>query len=167
MATALEVATALSKVMGYAHDGALDKEGNPVKFGLRREEKEWTVRDRRIIDGFKVKLQGDSLILNYHSECLVKELHDKKFAQKVEDIIDEVVKNLKKEYKKVADHSLKLKKKGDVQVFVESSSKVRTWVRAQCVYEIGNMDIDKPEKRDLDKSIRDWIKLGKNDSRGY
>jgi hypothetical protein len=165
MATALEVVRGISQVMANAHDGAHDKEGNPVKTGLKREEKEWNLRDRRVIDGFKLKLQGENLILTYHSECLMKDHHDKKFEEEIERTISEVLKFIKKEYKKVVGETLSLKQKGKMDVMVESTSRIRTWVRAQCVYEIKNLE--KTPKEKVDNSVRDWLKLGKNNVTGW
>ena len=86
MATALEVVRGISQVMANSYDGARDKDCEPIKTGLKREEKEWHLRDRRVIDGFKLKLQGNHLILNYHSECLTSEHHDKKFEENMERV---------------------------------------------------------------------------------
>ena len=167
MATALEVVRGISQVMANSYDGARDKDCEPIKTGLKREEKEWHLRDRRVIDGFKLKLQGNHLILNYHSECLTSEHHDKKFEENMEKTLEEVVKFIKKEYKKVVGETLGLKKTGKMDVMVESTSRIRTWVRAQCVYEVTSLDKAKQEKRDVDTAIKDWLKLGKNDVRGY
>ena len=89
MATALEVVRGISQVMANSYDGARDKDCEPIKTGLKREEKEWHLRDRRVIDGFKLKLQGNHLILNYHSECLTSEHHDKKFEENMEKTLEE------------------------------------------------------------------------------
>lgn len=167
MATALEVVRGISQVMANSYDGAHDKEGEPVKVGLKREEKEWHLRDRRVIDGFKLKLQGNKLILNYHSECLVKEQHDKKFEENLEKTVNEVLKFIKREYKKVVGESLSLKQKGKMEVMIESTSRIRTWIRVQCVYEVKNLDTTKEKKRDVDGAIKDWLKLGKNDVKGW
>ena len=166
MATTLEVVRGISQVMANSFDGALDKEDNPIKVGLKRE-KEYELNDRRIIDGFKVKLQGNKLILTYHSECKIKEVHNSKFEDEVETTISEVVKYLKREFKKVTGETLSLKQNGKMKMVMESSSMIRTWVVAQCQYEISNMETTKTKKRSVEKGIEDWLKLGKNDTRGY
>ena len=165
MATALEVVRGISQVMANTYDGALDKDDEPVKAGLKREEKEWNLRDRRVIDGFKLKLQGEHLILTYHSECLMKDAHDKKYDEKLERTVNEVLKFIKKEYKKVTGDSLSLKQKGKMEVMHESTSRIRSWVRVQAVYEIKGLEKTKKEK--VDNTVRDWLKLGKNDVKGY
>jgi len=167
MATTLEVVQGISQVMANTFDGALDKDGTPVKTGLKREQ-EFELNDRRIIDGFKVKLQGNNLVLVYHSECSLKEVHDPKFEQEVEQTVNDVVKYLKREYKKVTGNSLNLKQKGKMDLRTESASRVRNWVIAQCVYEIKNIEgLTKKKPRSLESSVKDWLKLGNNDKRGW
>ena len=39
---ALEVYRGISQAMGYAYDGAIDEEGNPIEIGLKRDVKNST-----------------------------------------------------------------------------------------------------------------------------
>ena len=78
MADVLEIVRGISQAIANTHDGALDEDGEPVKIGLRREE-DVDITDRRVIDGFKVALHGDQLVIKYHSEIPLEEVHGKNF----------------------------------------------------------------------------------------
>lgn len=167
MTTALEVVKGISQVIANSYDGALDQEDKPVKVGLKRE-KEYKLTDRRIVDGFKVKLQGDNLVLLYHSECLTKEVHNKRLEEDIKSTISEVVKFLKREYKKATGgDTLKLKEKGKPVIKLETTSRVRCWVRALQTFKIENLDKEKGDKPGVDKAMRDWLDQGKHNVRGW
>lgn len=161
----VEILKGLQQAAHNAYDGALDDEGKPIKTGLKREEGSY-LSGNRLMDGVNIKLQDNKMVLNYHSEILMKETHDKRFEDKINATIDEVVKWLKKEYKRVTGESIRLKMKGKPVIHVESTSRIRSWVRAQCVYEIDGLK-SKKEKRTVDKAIRDWLSQGKSKSEGF
>ena len=161
----MEILRGLQQAAHNAHDGALDDEGKPVKIGLRREKGSY-LSGNRLMDGFNVKLQDNKMILNYQSEILMKEVHDKKFEDNIGDTMDEVIKWLKKEYKKVTGEAISLKMKGKPVITVESTSRIRSWVVAQCVYEIKGLKSG-AEKHDVDKAIKDWLSQGKSTSKGF
>ena len=142
----MEIINGLRQAAANGYDGSLDDNGEPNKIGLRREEGSY-LKGNRLMDGFDVKLQGNKMILNYHSEVLMKEVHDKKFEDNIHSTMDEVVKWLKKEYKKVTGSSIGLKMKGKPTITVESTSRIRSWVVAQSVYEIKGIPKEKEEKR--------------------
>ena len=75
MATILDVVKTISQIVGeMGYDGAKTRAGEPVKIGLKREEGD-PILDKRIMDGFGVKFNGDQLIVTYHSEILLKDIH--------------------------------------------------------------------------------------------
>lgn len=168
MATVLEVATALSQIMSLAHDGALDENDEPVKIGLKREEGEPLI-DSRVIDGFKIKHQDNKLIINYQCELTSKEMHEKKFDEDVRYTVGEVVKFLKKEYKKITGDALSLTEIGDPKIEAYETSRVRRWLQAECVYEIENIKAEKVEDGEelLEKETTDWLGLGKNQTKAF
>ena len=85
MANILDVVQTIQNIVGQkGYDGALDEEGNPVKIGLRREV-DSVVNDSRLVDGFKVRFQGDSMVLSYSSECTIKNVQNPKFEEMVEE----------------------------------------------------------------------------------
>jgi len=175
MATTLEIVRGISQVMANSHDGALDDEGEPIKVGLKREEGH-PINDSRIMDGFKISLYGTQLCIHYHAEIDLKDTHDKNFESALEQMIADIVKFIKKEYKKITGSALSLKSVGDVDAIVQNTSRVRTWVQAKQYFDIGGIDSDTEavggeSKDSVDakfKSFLDqggWGKNAKNDKR--
>ena len=175
MATTLEIVRGISQVMANSHDGALDDEGEPIKIGLKREEGH-PINDSRIMDGFKISLYGTQLCIHYHAEIDLKDTHDKNFESDLEQMIADIAKFIKKEYKKITGSALSLKSVGDVDAIVQNTSRVRTWVQAKQYFDIGGIDSDTEaiggeSKDSVDakfKSFLDqggWGKKAKNDKR--
>ena len=98
MADVLEIVRGISQVMANAYDGAMDENGEPVKIGLKREE-EVDITDKRVMDGFKVQMAGDTLMIKYHAEVTMKEAKDKGFESDLEQMMADISSFLKKEYK--------------------------------------------------------------------
>jgi hypothetical protein len=163
MASVLEIAQAISQIMSKTHDGELDDNDEPVKIGLKREE-EVKITDRRVMDGFKVKLQDNKLIVNYQCEILRKEAHDSKLETNVRKTISEIVSFLKKEYKKITKNTLDLKELGTPAIQMYETSKVRNWLQAEMVYTIENMNTGKVKDGEelLTSAVKDWLELGKS-----
>ena len=113
MASVLDVVQTIQNIMAQkGYDGALDEEGKPVKVGLRREVDN-TVTDSRLVDGFKVRFQGNRMVLSYSSECNIKSVADPKFESKVEQKVADIVSFLKKEYKSASGKNLSLSQEGE------------------------------------------------------
>ena len=165
MADIMDVLNGISQIMGNVHDGAKDpKTGEPLKIGLKREE-EVPFSDKRVIDGFKVKMYGNKLRLNYSCDVLASDVHDKKFKDDILYTIADVVSFLKKEYKKVTGNALSLTEVGEPEINMMNTSRVRSWVEASCTYEVGGIetgDKDSEQKKHF-KSIDDWLAQGKKD----
>lgn len=162
----VEVIKGLQQATANAYDGALDDSGKPIEIGLNREKSD-SPTVSRLMDGFNVRVQAGKMVLDYHSEVLVKEVHDSKFESEIESTMEDVTKWLKKEYKKITGESITLKKKGKPTIRVENTSRIRTFVTAQLVYDIGGISSSKEEKRDVEKAIKDWLQLGKSKSEGF
>ena len=97
MATILDVVQGLSQAASNAYDGY---ENMDEEIGLRREEGH-PILDSRVIDGFNVRFSGNKMVLSYQSEVLMKELHPRnQFENEIERKLSDIVKFLKKEYKK-------------------------------------------------------------------
>ncbi len=165
MATTYEIIKGIQQAASNAYDGALDDKGEPVKVGLKREEGH-PILDSRVMDGFSVKFHGDKLMVLYQSETSIKEVHGGKLEGEVESMVNDIVKFLRKEYKKITGDSLTLTKEGETDILVQKVSNVRVDVRANCSYKIGGLkDVESvglgtPEDR-LDKSIKSFLELGK------
>jgi len=141
MATTMEIVRGISQVMANTHDGALDDKGEPIKVGLKREEGH-PIHDSRVMDGFKVSFHGPQLCIHYHSELKLKDVYANGFESDLEQMIADIAKFIKKEYKKITGSALSLKSAGDVDAIVQQTSRVRTWVQAKQYFDIGGIDSD-------------------------
>jgi|TARA_R110000822_G_scaffold271750_1_gene394364 hypothetical protein len=175
MATTMEIVRGISQVMANSYDGALDDKGEPIKVGLKREEGN-PITDSRIMDGFRVSMHGPQLCIHYHSEVLLKDVGSSDFESNLEQMISDIAKFIKKEYKKVTGSALSLKPAGDLDAIVQNTSRVRTWVQAKQFFDIGGVDSDTEaikgeSKNSVDAKFNDFLELGgwgkkeKNDKR--
>lgn len=160
-----KILTGISQAMSRSYDGALGKDGKPIKIGLKREVDDPIIQGR-LMDGFGVKLFQNILTINYSTEITVQELHDNKFETEIDQRIEDIVKFLKKEYRTVMKSSLKLKKKGNTDIFVQNINRHRNQVNASAKYEVSDLpsyaEQSKDEHReDLDKTIKKFMALGK------
>ncbi len=166
MASVLDVIQTIQNIVSTkGYDGALDEEGKPVEIGLRREVDN-IVTDSRLVDGFKVRFQGNKMILSYSSECNIKSVADPKFESKVEQRIADIVSFLKKEYKATAGKSLRLTKEGETDILVQKMSNIRTWYQSSCIYKLGGVpalgeEETLPPQQRLEESIKNWIKASR------
>ena len=162
MATTLEIINGISQVLANSHDGALDSEGEPVKTGLKREEGNPLV-DSRVMDGFSVRFNGDRLIVSYQCDCKLKDIHNKDFESDIESMVNDVVKFLNKEFKKLTGNTLSLSEEGEIEVLAQNISRIRTTVTANKVYKLsGDSDTNAEESKDrLDDTFKKFLDLGK------
>ena len=90
MATTLEVIKGISQALAYAYDGGHDArftdDGEAHTVGLKREEGDPLV-DKRVMDGFKVKLSGDRLCIHYHAEVQLKDIHSRDFESDLDSFL--------------------------------------------------------------------------------
>ena len=139
MATVYEIVQGLSQAAANAYDGAITEDGEPIKAGLKREEGDPLI-DKRVMDGFNVKFHGNMMRLSYMSEVTLKEVYANGFESDVEAQMNEIVKFLKKEARKITGSTVKLTKESEIDIRVENSSRVRSWVTAVIEYKIGGME---------------------------
>ena len=141
--TTLEIIQGLSQAAANAYDGCHDKrfsyDGEELSMGLKREEG-CPINDSRVMDGFKVRFYGDSMILSYQSDILLKEVYNGRFEQDIESMLNQIKGFLQKEYRKVTGKSVTLTSKGDPNILVQSVSRVRSWVEAQQHFKIGGIE---------------------------
>ena len=160
--TTLEIIRALSQAAnvydGYhsrGYEGEAEKlEGwaEYGKVGLKRE-KGHPLLDKRVMDGFGVKFHGNKLCINYHGEVNMKDIHrngPKKYEQEIEQMFGDIVKFLKKEYKKITGKKITLTSQGDADSVIQRMNSIRNWVQSVKWYEIGGIkdvrDTDAGEK---------------------
>jgi len=163
MAKLLDVIQGLAQAAANSYDGALDEDGNPIELGLKREDKNMYKRNRA--DGFKVRFAGHQMVVTYHAEALLKEVHPmNQYVNKVEGIYGDIIKHLKKEYKKVTGSSVSLTPVAEAKVYFQSTSRVRSWVQATKAYKIvaeaGNTEeIQKSSDDKLEDGIKKFLEL--------
>ena len=163
---ALEIFRGISQAMGYAYDGAIDEDGKPIEIGLRRDDKNPSLDSRGgHMDGFGVKMAGNKLIVNYHSEAPMPEVHKKgpsAFEAEVEQRFANIVKFLKKQYKNATGKTLSLNPDGDADILLQYMNRKRSWIQATKVYTIGGLGsgVVEPEKKPFDV-VRDFLKTHK------
>jgi len=159
----LDVVRGIMQAAADSYDGALDDKGEPIKVGLKREEGH-PVLDTRVMDGFKCQIDGANLIIKYQSDLLLKDVYSGNLENELEQTMSDIVKHLKKQYKKITGKALKLKSASDVDALVQSTSRVRVFVLATKIYEIGNLkDVVnrlQPSENNLDKNFKKFLEKG-------
>lgn len=159
MATVYEIIQGLSQAAANAYDGATDDKGEPLKAGLQREEGD-PILDKRVMDGFGVKFYGNMMCLSYMSEVQLKEVYASGFESDVEQRMADIVSFLKKEYRKITGESVTLTKEGEIDVHVQNSSRVRSWVNAKLHYKVGGLNEDNAVRAEQDtKPEANWEKF--------
>jgi|TARA_Y100000310_G_C20660870_1_gene804699 hypothetical protein len=157
MATVYEIVQGLSQAAANAYDGALDESGEPLLAGLQREEGN-PLLDKRVMDGFNVVFYGNMMCIGYHSEIQLKEVYTKGFESDVEQRVADVASFLRKEYRKITGNTVSLTKKGEIDIRVENSSRVRSWVTAKMHYKVGGLSEDMQNYPESGPSVeRSWV----------
>ena len=153
----------LNQAAANAYDGALTEDGEQVKVGLQREEGD-PILDSRVIDGFNVKIYGNMMCLTYQSEVQLKEVYANGFEGDIDQRLTDIVSWLKKEYRKITGNAITLTEEGEVDVLVQSTSRIRSWVEAKKHYKIGGLDaelhIAAASKDRVEDSWRAFLDLG-------
>ena len=168
MATVYEIVQGLSQAAANAYDGALDDKGEPLKAGLKREEGD-PLLDKRVMDGFNVRFYGNMMCLTYMSEVQLKEVYANGFESEVESQVASVAAFLRKEYKKITGNTVALTKEGEIDVNVENSSRVRSWVVAKMNYKVGGLEEDMKNEtgsKAPDEHWKDFVSQGGWDGKG-
>ncbi len=161
----LKVIENISQVLAYSFDGALDKDGNPIKIGLSRETNPLLTRET--IDGFRVRISADVLILSYHSEIRLKDVHDSKFENKIESIMDGIIEWISKEYGKLSGEELKVVELDkEAKILVQTASRVSSWIQATKKYTLKDLQgLDKVKS--LEENIKEFSAEGKKNKLNY
>ena len=160
MASILDVVQGLAQAAANAYDGYknIDEE-----IGLKREQGD-PIIDSRVMDGFAVRFSADKLIVTYHGEVTMKEVHPRnQFETDIERRFSDIVKFLKKEYKKIKKSAVTLSEVADADIIVQSTSRVRNWVQATKQYKIGSDESPEPlgktSKDNVDNKFKSFLEL--------
>jgi len=172
MATVYEIIQGIHQAAANAYDGAQDKryssDGEERKAGLKREEGDCII-DSRVMDGFSVRVDSyNRLHLSYQSEITMKAFHNNGFEDEVRNALNDIVKYLKKEYKKITGNSLSLTSDGEPKIHAQSISRKRNWIQANQTFTIGGIkaEPEMPSGEDTEDRIRPaikkWLSLGRD-----
>lgn len=138
----LEIVRGLAQAAANGYDGALDDKGERINIGLKRDEGH-PINDSRVMDGFKVKIDGSLCLINYQSDINIKDVYKGDYESELEQVMSDIAGFLKKEYKKITGNSLTLTPQGEVDAMVQKTSNVRYFVNATKKYQIGGIkDVD-------------------------
>lgn len=177
MSSTYEIVQGLAQAAANAYDGAHDEryalDGQARKVGLNREQGH-PIIDKRVNDGFSVKFYGNSMIINYQSDTRLEDVKDPKYDQEIARMLNEIKKFLQREYKALTGNSVRLSAKGQPQILVQSTSRVRTFVQAYQHYTISGMKSDpilqpsEATERDVTRKFLEQFsdKRPSNDTRG-
>ena len=160
----LEIVRGISQAAAdIGYDGAITEDGKPLEIGMKREQGH-PIYGSRVMDGFNIGISGKTLILTYHTDLKVKEIYSQDLEVEIEGMMKKIIGELKKRYKANEGKALSLKKQGEVDVRVESTSRIRYWATAKCMYEIGNMgetlDILDEGPPELEKNFKKFLEQG-------
>ncbi len=104
------------------------------------------------------------MIINYQSDVRMKELKDNRFENDIAATLNDIKKFLVKEYKAVTGNSISLTKKGEPQILVQQTSRVRTFVQAYQHYKVSGLSMEnvgqpsEPSVRDITKKFLETAK---------
>tara|TARA_Y100000593_G_scaffold89905_1_gene175117 strand:- start:719 stop:1252 length:534 start_codon:yes stop_codon:yes gene_type:complete len=164
MATTYEIIQGLAQAAANAYDGALGEDYEPAKPGILRREEGNALIDRRVMDGFNVRFYGDMMCLSYQAEIQLKEVYAGGFEEETDQRLTDIAGWLKKEYKKITGNSVTLTAEGEVDIRVENSSRVRSWVTAAKHYRVGglqeDMGIQLPSENTVEAGWKDFLDQG-------
>ena len=161
----------ISQALSKNYDGAYEKDGwtdfydgaerDLVKIGLNKEKVNNIQIDTRggFMDGFGCQFHGNHLIIKYHGEVNMKDLHRngaKSYENEIEQTFSDIVNFIKKEYKKNTGKTLKLTSAGDADSLIQRMSNIRNWVQSSKRYKIGA--VDALEVEDNEERSSDWRK---------
>lgn len=124
------------------------------------------------MDGFKAKVGGRTLTINYHTEVPLEQIHKMgagKYEVEVEDMIEKCLSFLKKKFKSITGKTLSVKeqkkelkngkKVKNFEVLIQPVSRFRTSVTAHKCYDITGI----PEEEEITSSvIADYEKFHKS-----
>jgi hypothetical protein len=167
--TVNDIVMGLNQAAANAYDGSHDKrfvvDGEDKPIGLKREDG-CAINDSRVVDGFKVRFSGPKFIVTYQSELPLKDVHNTKLDQEIEQTYADIIKYIKKEFKKITGNAVTLKADGPCDILMQNMSRIRTWVQCQKTYTIGNMKdvtpILEPSEDRLEKDFKAFLNLKSN-----
>lgn len=161
MADIMEVIKGIHQAAANGFDGG--KQGT----GLSREEPT-PITDKRVIDGFGVRVQGDTLVVNYHQEIPLAKSQPNRLQSDCDQTLEDIISFLKKEYKVVTGDTLSLTEiDKESSIHSEFINRHRLATKAVKRWKIGGLnDLTKQREEDnttpsLEDAVEDFLKQGK------
>jgi len=84
-------------------------------------------------------MSGPKLIVNYQSELPLKDIHNSKMSDEIEQTYADIIKFLKKEYKSITGDTLTISADGPAHILLQNMSRIRTWCQCTKVYTVGGL----------------------------
>lgn len=167
----VKMVSAIFQAAERGYHGARDSEGNDYKTGLRREV-EVDVRSS-MFDGFKVKVHGDTLTINYQLEMHDTEYYDKvsKLETDVKSTLSKIKTFIKSQYKDITGKSLGLTSNGEPTIKVTPISMVRTSIVGISSFKIAGIEKEESKREESEtakkvlKTLEKTAKKPTNDER--
>ena len=162
----LDIIKGVCQAAADAYDGALDDKGEPVEIGGKglKREKGHPVYDSRTVDGFKVKVHGDQLIVTYQSDIKLKDVYTTNFENEMEICLNDIKKYIQKRYKKITKNTLNLSSDSEAQILVQTTSRVRVFVTATKVYKIGGLEnvdsVETTSRSKIEQGFKNFLDQG-------
>ena len=161
MADIMEIIKGIQQAAANGYDGGKSVEG------LTRNEPT-PITDKRVMDGFGVRIQGDTLVINYHQEIPLAKSQPNRLQSDCDQTLEDIVSFLKKEYKAITGEALTLTeidKESDIHS--EYINRHRLATKAVKRWKVGGLnDLTKQREEDkttpsLDDAVEDFLKQGK------
>lgn len=154
-------------IKGIQQAAANGFDGGKPGTGLGREEPT-PITDRRVIDGFGVRVQGDTLVVNYHQEIPLSKSQPNRLQSDCDQTLEDIISFLKKEYKTITGSALTLTELDkESSVHSEYINRQRLATKAVKRWKIGGLnDLTKQREEDaetpsLDDAVEQFLKQGK------
>jgi len=164
MSDTYQIIQAIKQIEANSYDGAKDDKGSPVKIGLKREKQ--SPREMRVMDGFKVRIVGDKIVIIYNSEISVKEMHKPTFQNDLETMFSKIQTHIQKEYKKMTNKSLRLSPESDCKCLAQSLNYRVNWIECEKIYSVGALKKSmNSEDNKLDETLKSFSDKLKKDLR--
>ena len=161
------MAEIIDVIRGIQQAAANGFDGGKTETGLRREEPT-PITDKRIMDGFGCRVQGDILLVSYHAEMPLDNSKPHALQDEVDQTLEDVISFLKKEYKSVTGESLGLSPVAkEADIHAEYLNRQRLIVKAIKRWQIAGLsDFSKglesdTEPASLDDVTKDFLEKGK------
>ena len=158
MATIYDIVQGLHQAAANAYDGALGEDQELLATGALRREEGDALIDQRVMDGFNIQISGNLMCLSYMSEIKLKEVYASGFESEIDQRLTDIIGFIKKEYRKITGESVALTEHDDIDVYVQNSSRVRSWVQAKKHYRIGGLNEDMQVAAEADTKPEDSLR---------